>query len=189
LNQNNETQAQGDRLAKLASHALFDADHNLGASPLAKNKPVRGIAFDAKGKSELPGIVYAPTALGKFRSLLADLDAYIDVYTQNQHKATVHVDKEAIKHAIEVLKHFRPYLDKAFELGRDSERITPHLKPCPDCPKGESLPLEKNKQRCDKHVAERRKIKNRLAKRRQREKEKNQNVSKVSKVPKVEYNE
>jgi hypothetical protein len=146
---------------------------NLGKPQGPKNKPIRGIAA-----GELPGIIYAPTALGKLRSMQTDLDAYAAAYERGKLKTNDPAERKAIEHGLAILKLFPPMLLKAFELCRDSEKLPPNLRYCPDCPKW-TTPLEKNNQRCLKHTAERRKIKNRFYKREQREREKS-NVSKVS---------
>jgi hypothetical protein len=153
---------------------------NLGLSPGPKNKPIRGIAFE-EGKSELPGIGYPSTALGKFNRLKADRLALIKTYEQNRHNQSLTpIEKARLEGVLLALKLCEKDADEAFELGRDNEKVvTPH-RSCPDCLPKET-PLLKNKQYCEEHRAERDRISTRLAMQRQRAKRNVSNVSKKTK--------
>jgi hypothetical protein len=151
------------------------------------HKPVKGapgppVACNTEGELETPGIFYAPTARSKFREMRSELLAYAATIGRGKSKVGDPVELARIEGILDGLKLGSSKVDEAFELGRDSKSVAPTLRFCPDCPKG-STPLNKNSQFCPEHKKDRRKIQNRLAKRRQREK---QNVSNVSKKVKVE---
>lgn len=159
-----------------------NCDGDSGASQYpGSHKPVKGapgppVARDREGKWELPGIFYSPTARSKFRALRADLIALAETIETGKRKVSDPVERARLEAMEAVMKLCVPMFTEAFELGRDHETIQPSPRFCPDCPKGKT-PLSKNKRFCPDHQRQRRKIQNRLAKRRQREK---QNVSNVS---------
>jgi hypothetical protein len=148
-------------------------------------KPVKGppgppVERNTEGEWELSGIFYAPTPRSKFIAMRNELRAYVETIERGKPKVSDPVELARIEGFLTLADFFLPRLLDAYELGQDSKTVAPTLRFCPECPKGKT-PLDKNKQFCPMHKKERRKISNRLAKRRQREKQNVSNVSKKSK--------
>src|SRR5438094_1711554 len=130
----------------------LEEERNLGKTPGPKNKPVRGIAHE-DGKSELPASLVVPTAKRKLNEKLGEVNALILTYERGARECPE--QKESFGRTATALRLFKPMLQAAFELGRDSVMIAPVLRYCSACPKW-STPLEKGKQFCPEHRAKRR---------------------------------
>jgi len=131
------------------------------------------------GESELPSVLYAPTARSKFRELRAELCALEVTIERGKPNASDPVEIARIEGILDGLRLGASRLGEAYTLGQDSKSVAPTLRFCPECPKGKT-PLGKNRQFCPTHSGARRKIQNRLAQR--RFKEKHKKISKVSKL-------
>ena len=160
----------------MSTHEHNDGGYSGAGRYPGSYKPIKGppgppIAHDTLGESELQSVFYAPTARSKFRELRYELNALAETIGRGKPKVSDPIELARIEGMLDGLKLNASNLDKAFRLGRDSEIVAPTLRFCPECPKGKT-PLSKNRQFCPAHSRDRRKIQNRLAQRRFKEKHK-----------------
>jgi len=115
-----------------------------------------------------PGIFGAPGASREFQAMVEELKGRIYDYKTAMAKASPS-DRAAIEHGIAVMEQHRKELQMAFRIGAESVIAIARIRYCPDCPREDRKPLTLNRRYCDQHRDQRRKITNRLAKRKERE--------------------
>jgi len=115
-----------------------------------------------------PGLFGAPGATREFQAMLWELKGRIYDYEAAKAKASAS-DRAAIEHGIAIMKQHQEDLQAAFRIGAESVTAIARIRYCPDCLPHVRTPLALNRRYCDQHRDQRRKITNRLAKRKERE--------------------